>query len=165
MGPQVIRLPDGQLISVTPVFAGLFFKSHELSPPQHAIPAGWSIVIHTEDDHKPGDSSSPDPKEGDEHGAESKPAIHTYTKPTLQNDSLFISSVSMPASSEFKPAASPTRSSVSASWSAHTCMLGALTSFWVRKTVFKHEASPTVQATNCALVIYVLALFMSKPMG
>ncbi|KAK3486772.1 acyl-CoA N-acyltransferase [Neurospora hispaniola] len=109
MGPQVIRLPDGQLISVTPVFAGLFFKSHELSTPQHAIPAGWSIVIHTEDDHKPGDSSSHDAKEGDEHGAESKPAIHTYTKPTLQNDSLFISSVSMPASSEFKPAASPTR--------------------------------------------------------
>ncbi|KAH7625826.1 acyl-CoA N-acyltransferase [Sordaria sp. MPI-SDFR-AT-0083] len=107
--PQVIRLPDGQLISVTPVFAGLFFKSHELSTPQHAIPAGWSIVIQTEDDRKPADSSSPGPKKGDDHGAESKPAIHSYTKPTLQNDALFISSVSTPASSDFKPAASPTR--------------------------------------------------------
>jgi hypothetical protein len=35
--------------------------------------------------------------------------IHSYTKPTLQNDNLFISSISNPSSSEFKPAASPTR--------------------------------------------------------
>lgn len=112
MGPQVIHLPDGQHITVTPVFAGLFFKSNELSTHNNAFPIGWTIVIHTEDGsedqdgdigkgHRPG-SAGKSPTAG-------KPQIHSFTRPTLQHDSLFISSISNPSSSEFKPAASPTR--------------------------------------------------------
>ncbi|KAK0724626.1 acyl-CoA N-acyltransferase [Lasiosphaeris hirsuta] len=103
MGPQIIHLPDGQNITVTPVFAGLFFKSNDLSTHQNAFPPGWTIVIHTEDgdeDNKPAVADATD---------ENKPHIHSFTKPTLQHDSLFISSISNPSSIDFKPAASPTR--------------------------------------------------------
>ena len=34
---------------------------------------------------------------------------HRYRRPTLRNDALFISSISLPSNYEFKPAASPTR--------------------------------------------------------
>lgn len=99
MTPQIIHLPDGQNFTVTPVFAGLFFKSHELSTHTHAFPIGWSVVLHTEDD-------------GDDIGDgtdDEKQHIHPFTGPTLQNDKLFISSISSPSNNEFKPAASPSR--------------------------------------------------------
>ncbi|KAK4195546.1 acyl-CoA N-acyltransferase [Triangularia verruculosa] len=96
MGPQVIHLPDGQSYTVTPVFAGLFFKSNDLSVHHSAFPAGWTIVIHTVDDS---DDGSPD---RESH-------LHPFTNPTLQSDSLFISSISSPSSHDFKPAVSPSR--------------------------------------------------------
>ncbi|KAK3903794.1 N(6)-hydroxylysine O-acetyltransferase [Staphylotrichum tortipilum] len=88
MASQVVRLPDGQHITVKPVFAGLFFKSNELSH-DNAFPIGWTIVIHAE--------GAGDGNEG------------CARTPTLHHDSLFISSISNPSSSDFKPAASPTR--------------------------------------------------------
>ncbi|KAH8904145.1 hypothetical protein BR93DRAFT_164136 [Coniochaeta sp. PMI_546] len=99
MAPQIIHLPDGQNFTVTPVFAGLFFKSHELSTHTNAFPIGWSVVLHTEDDADDnGDGTDPE-----------KRHVHSFTRPTLQNDKLFISSISNPSSNDFKPAASPTR--------------------------------------------------------
>ncbi|KAK4120467.1 hypothetical protein N657DRAFT_658392 [Parathielavia appendiculata] len=107
MGPQVIHLPDGQRFTVTPVFAGLFFKSNELSTHHNAFPIGWTIVIHTEDDDNDDDEEG---KTNSTSGpSERKPHVHCFKKPTLHNDSLFISSISSPSSSDFKPAASPTR--------------------------------------------------------
>ncbi|KAF5542219.1 lysine n-acyltransferase, partial [Fusarium mexicanum] len=50
MAPQVIRLPDGQTFTVTPVFAGLGFKSHELNTHHNAFPVGWTVVLNTESD-------------------------------------------------------------------------------------------------------------------
>jgi hypothetical protein len=105
MGPQVIHLPDGQHFTVTPVFAGLFFKSAELSTHNNAFPVGWTIVIHTADDDDDGAVGT----SGAPGAVEKRPHHHTFTKPTLQHDSLFISSISSPSSQEFKPAASPTR--------------------------------------------------------
>ncbi|KAG7284617.1 hypothetical protein NEMBOFW57_009222 [Staphylotrichum longicolle] len=107
MGPQVIHLPDGQHITVTPVFAGLFFKSNELSTHNNAFPIGWTIVIHTEEAGEKNEKHTIADEGGPE--AEKKPHIHSFRKPTLQSDSLFISSISTPSSSEFRPAASPTR--------------------------------------------------------
>ena len=104
MPPQSIRLPDGQNITVTPVFAGLFFKSNELTTHQSAFPTGWTIVIHTEDSSHDGDGAAVGSPE-----SETRPHIHTFTRPTLQHDSLFISSISNPSTQDFKPAASPTR--------------------------------------------------------
>ncbi|EON95620.1 putative aerobactin siderophore biosynthesis protein iucb protein [Phaeoacremonium minimum UCRPA7] len=118
MGPSIIHLPDGQNFTVTPVFAGLFFKSHELSTHANAFPIGWTIVLHTEDEGE--DPQSPDlvavAVDGDGSPSSSpglkptrKTHIHSFSKPTLQNDNLFISSISNPSSNEFKPATSPTR--------------------------------------------------------
>lgn len=87
MMPSTIRLPDGQTFTVQPVFAGLFFKSHELSKHhQSPFPVGWTVVIHTEHENQ-----------------------HAFTKPTLQNDTVYISSISNPSSADFKEPASPTR--------------------------------------------------------
>ena len=102
MAPQIIHLPDGQNFTVKPVFAGLFFKSHELSTHNNAFPIGWSVVLHTEDDVD-------DDGEDTRGGAGEKRHVHSFTRPTLQNDKLFISSISNPSSNDFKPAASPTR--------------------------------------------------------
>lgn len=99
MVPQIIHLPDGQNFTVTPVFAGVFFKSHELSTHTNAFPIGWSVVIHTLED---------EPMENTAPGNESR-SVHSFTRPTLQNDKMFISSISNPSTTDFKPAASPTR--------------------------------------------------------
>ncbi len=86
MGSQIIHLPDGQHITVKPVFAGLFFKSNELSH-DNAFPIGWTIVIHTED---VGESDKGGPKlaEG-QAGAGGSPQstkgqyIHLFRRPSL----------------------------------------------------------------------------------
>ncbi|KAM7187689.1 N(6)-hydroxylysine O-acetyltransferase [Rhypophila sp. PSN 637] len=109
MGPQTIRLPDGRDITVTPVFAGLFFKANDLNTHHNAFPIGWTIVIHTEDERATHCVSENEHDHDGMDGVASSPQIHSYTRPTLHNDSLFISSVSNPSSNDFKPAASPTR--------------------------------------------------------
>ncbi|KAK4151724.1 N(6)-hydroxylysine O-acetyltransferase [Chaetomidium leptoderma] len=113
MGPQIIHLPDGQHITVTPVFAGLFFKSNELTAHNSAFPTGWTIVIHTEDGGDSDDggtntAAGQGPAEGVPK-LEKRPHLHSFREPTLQNDSIFISSISNPSNSDFRPAASPTR--------------------------------------------------------
>lgn len=113
---QIIHLPDGQSITVTPVFAGLFFKSNELTTHHSAFPIGWTIVIHTEDGT--GDNEDEQGADQGRRGtdrspqspkSDTRPHIHSFTRPTLQHDSLFISSISNPSSADFKPAVSPTR--------------------------------------------------------
>ncbi|KAK3317372.1 acyl-CoA N-acyltransferase [Cercophora scortea] len=134
MGPEIIHLPDGQNITVKPVFAGLFFKSNDLSH-QNAFPIGWTIVIHTEDDQDgsqnpasaPAPSTRPDLEER-------KTTIHSFTRPTLHNDSIFISSVSNPSSQDFKPAASPTRQIAMMLW---------VTLYW-----YFHQPAPPAALTT-----------------
>jgi len=114
MSPQVIHLPNGQNITVTPVFAGLFFKSNEPTTHSGVFPIGWTIVIHTEGgtvETEDGVSAFDSPHQGPDQGPrpDSKTQLHTFTRPTLQNDSLFISSISNPSNQDYKPAASPTR--------------------------------------------------------
>ncbi|KAL2260852.1 hypothetical protein VTK26DRAFT_5034 [Humicola hyalothermophila] len=128
MPPQIIHLPDGQSITVTPVFAGLFFKSNELTAHHSAFPIGWTIVIHTQDDE------SDDTEDGKEKAGEGSTHLHSFTKPTLQNDSLFISSISSPSSADFKPAASPTRQVAMMLW---------VTLYWY----FHQPAPPSTLAT------------------
>ncbi|KAH8882345.1 hypothetical protein GQ53DRAFT_753806 [Thozetella sp. PMI_491] len=144
MGPQVIHLPDGQNFTVTPVFAGLFFKSHELNTHPHAFPAGWTVVLHTEvdsgGDHEDAPRASEPASDGSAGEAaapkERKKQIQSYTKPTLQNDSFFISSISNPSSNDFKPAASPTR---------QIAMMLYVTLYW-----YFHQEQPAVTLTTPA---------------
>lgn len=118
MDPSTIHLPDGQTFTVQPVFAGLFFKSNELNKHhQSPFPIGWTIVIHTEDNSNNDDLMAVDPPANTmskdtkslRPSALHKSHAHTFTKPTLQSDSLYISSISNPSSADFKEPASPTR--------------------------------------------------------
>ncbi|KAJ9132276.1 Aerobactin siderophore biosynthesis protein iucB [Pleurostoma richardsiae] len=139
MGPSIIHLPDGQNFTVTPVFAGLFFKSHELNTHANAFPIGWTVVLHTEDGG--GDdygtalaaNELAGPVDRPEAKASRKPHIHSFTKPTLQSDNLFISSISSPSSGDFKPAASPTRQIAMMLW---------ITLYW-----YFHQPAPSTLLT------------------
>lgn len=120
----MLRLPDGQTYTVTPVFAGLFFKSHMLVTNPNAYPIGWTVVLNTQgesqDDsaafhhgHNHADANSHSDANPDDHPQAEDRGLRRrtspYKHPTLQNDNLFISSISTPSDSEFKPAASPSR--------------------------------------------------------
>ncbi|KAK3935379.1 acyl-CoA N-acyltransferase [Diplogelasinospora grovesii] len=136
MGPQIIHLPDGQNFTVTPVFAGLFFKYNELNTHNNAFPIGWTIVIHTEDDE---DEDGPrvdgtDGAANDTCVPGKEKHIRSFTKPTLQNDSIFISSISNPSSQDFKPAASPTRQVAMMLW---------VTLYW-----YFHQPAPSATLTT-----------------
>lgn len=101
MAPSTIHLPDGQTYTVQPVFAGLFFKSHDQTK-NHAssFPVGWTVVIHTQDHLGASDAESV---------AVDEPAVYSFTTPTLQNDAVYISSISIPSSADFKEPVSHTR--------------------------------------------------------
>lgn len=111
MNTSTICLPDGQTFTVQPVFAGLFFKSHELNRNhQSPFPIGWTIVIHTEHDGDDTANNNNNNNNNNNHHA------HSFTKPTLQNDTLYISSISNPSSADYKAPASPTRQIAALLW-------------------------------------------------
>ena len=119
MAPNVLHLPNGQTITVSGVYGGLYFKFDDLNIHQHAqMPPGWTIVLHSEDDEE---LDSEPPSNLDRDGESYRPRlthVHKYKKPTLQNDALFISSISNPSSSDFKPAVSPTRQIAMMLWAS-----------------------------------------------
>ena len=101
---NLVHLPNGQTITISPVFGGLFFKANDLNIHHAVFPPGWTIVLQSEDnddDHVlTTDNGEVLPK---------KHHVHRYRTPTLRNDALFISSISNPSTSDFKPASSPSR--------------------------------------------------------
>lgn len=121
---SVVHLPDGQTFVAQPVFGGLFFKSVDAFHRQTPFPAGWTIVLHTEVD-EPTPSGSPDGVAPDGNvngngageGGEVADAeedredrrVRKWTRPTLQNDTIFIASISNPSSMDFEPAKSMSR--------------------------------------------------------
>lgn len=139
---SIVHLPNGQTITVSPVFGGLSFKPTELNTHHAVFPPGWTIVLQTEE----GDDN------GGNHGAswmekiEQSPAgsrdsfpskkqhIHRFKSPTLHGDYLFISSISNPSNSEFKPASSPTRQIAMMLWA---------TLYW-----YFHQPEPNLRLTN-----------------
>lgn len=132
---QQLYLPNGQSLTVTPVFGGLFFRFNDMSLHSSVFPAGWTIIIQSEDfleDHDPQETGKP--AEGNTTPNKRHSHIHRFSKPTLHNDNLFISSISNPSSSEFKPAASPTRLIAMMLW----CTL-----YW-----YFHQTEPPLFITN-----------------
>ncbi|RYN41315.1 hypothetical protein AA0113_g6783 [Alternaria arborescens] len=127
---NVVHLPNGQNLTVTPVFGGLFFKSsdvHTHSP----FPPGWTVVLNSEDELA---TDEQEQQQQDEEELFPPRRIHRFKKPTLNGDHLYISSISNPSSSEFKPAASPTRQIAMMLWA---------TLYW-----YFHQPEPTLQVTN-----------------
>jgi N5-hydroxyornithine acetyltransferase len=122
MAPSIVHLPNGQNLTVTPVFGGLYFKSNELSSHHAPFPPGWTVVINTEDEEEDEDgllqprrpASEPPSRPGSRSTTPKLPGtkrnmVHRFTRPTMNRDHLFISSISQPSSSEYKPVSSPTR--------------------------------------------------------
>ena len=109
MAPTLVHLPNGQTITVSPVFAGLAFKANDLNIHHSVFPPGWTIILETsDDDHEEEDAQSP-PDEKEQIYGSSRRKVHSYKAPSLHNDHLFISSISNPSNTDFKPATSPTR--------------------------------------------------------
>jgi RimJ/RimL family protein N-acetyltransferase len=128
MAPSIVHLPNGHNLSVTPVFGGLAFKSVDAHSHHNIFPPGWTITIESEDDGAPLTPS-----------ADGTPThrVHSYKKPSLQGDHLFISSISNPPNehtpSHF-PASSPTRQIAMMLWA---------TLYW-----YFHQPEPDNRVTN-----------------
>ncbi|RMZ79896.1 hypothetical protein DV738_g2961, partial [Chaetothyriales sp. CBS 135597] len=115
MPHQHVILPNGQIYVVTPVFGGYTFKSTNQDVHHSAMPPGWTVVLQTEDEvdseelKKKSKISVTGVPEDDTTTKTTAIVAHRFTRPTLQNDCMFISSISMPSSSDFKGPTSPTR--------------------------------------------------------
>ncbi|KAF2159698.1 hypothetical protein M409DRAFT_60621 [Zasmidium cellare ATCC 36951] len=140
MAPSLVHLPNGQTLNVTPVFGGLFFKANDLNTHHNVFPPGWTIILNSEDDESDHKSveAVPDGQSPDEPFPEKplpkRPHIHRYKRPTLRHDHMFISSISNPASNEFRPPTSPTRQIAMMLWA---------TLYW-----YFHQQEPTQQITT-----------------
>jgi hypothetical protein len=108
--PTTVRLPNGHNLTVVPVFGGFFFKANELSVHTNAFPAGWTVIIQTEDYYESHFPQFGAQETGSGEAARDKRRhIHPFKEPTLCRDTLFISSISNPSSSDFRPPSSPSR--------------------------------------------------------
>lgn len=107
---DVIHLPNGHSLSVEPVFGGLFFKPSDQNMHSAVFPKGWTIILQSEElIDTPSSGEGGEARDVDGKSTPKKHHIHKFSKPTLQNDCLFISSISFPSASDFKAPASPTR--------------------------------------------------------
>ncbi|KAL9004132.1 MAG: hypothetical protein Q9188_003030 [Gyalolechia gomerana] len=52
MAPTLVHLPNGQTLTVSPVFAGFAFKSNDLNVRDSAFPPGWTIIIESQEDEE-----------------------------------------------------------------------------------------------------------------
>jgi len=120
---QHVHLPNGQTYTITPVFGGFTFKSTNLDLHHAALPPGWTVILQTEDEVDEMDERirrrskiTLDREPSDDQVPQKHVISHRFTRPTLQSDSLFISSISMPSSTDFKGPHSPTRNIAMMLW-------------------------------------------------
>jgi hypothetical protein len=112
-----VHLPNGHMLIVTPVFGGFTFKNQNQDLHHSAFPPGWTVILQTEDEIDEIDERirrrskvSLHMTSSDDTVANTKHTVaHRFTQPTLQNDSLYLSAISMPPSTDFKSPQSPTR--------------------------------------------------------
>lgn len=142
MPAQIVHLPNGQTYTVTPIFGGFTFKSNDLDIHHSAMPPGWTVNLSTEDELDEDDERIRRRSKiyigRGEEPPEAKTAkvarSHRFVRPTLQNDMLFISSVSVPSSSDFKTPASPSR---------HVAMM-----LWATLCWYFHKDPPSPHVTT-----------------
>lgn len=111
MAPSICHLPNGQNLTVTPVFGGVAFKANELANNRSTFPPGWTVVLNEEEDAEHEDAAVQQGQDENEPPVTQmkRHHIHRYKRPSLQNDHLFISTISSANTAEFKPPSSPTR--------------------------------------------------------
>lgn len=110
-------LPNGQRLTVLPVFGGFFFKSNDISLHSNVFPAGWTVILQTE--YARSEDSS-DESDEEIRGRQEKRTRHIfpYRQPTLQQDYLFISSISNPSSNDFQAPTSHVRQTAMMLWAS-----------------------------------------------
>ncbi|KHJ31803.1 putative siderophore biosynthesis protein [Erysiphe necator] len=114
-----VRLPNGQSLTVRPVFGGFLFKPDELNVQNSTFPAAWTVILQTEDIiQEDGFSSDHVDQKPDEILEKKARYTHPYRRPTLQSDSLFISSISNPSSHDFSTQNSSSRQIVMMLWTS-----------------------------------------------
>jgi N5-hydroxyornithine acetyltransferase len=105
------------------------------------MPPGWTVILQTEDlvEDNIERRKSRTPLDGPRETSETvhkHTVTHRFTKPTIQSDSMFISSISIPSSSDFKNTASPTR---------HIAMM-----VWATLSWYFHKDPPNPHALSDA---------------
>jgi N5-hydroxyornithine acetyltransferase len=115
-----VHLPNGQNLTVSPVFGGLFFRVNDLATNHSPFPPGWTIVLNSEDsdDDKDDGGGASSANESEPRTPRKQQFVHRYKKPTLQNDHIYISSISNPNSNDWNPARSPTRQIAMMLWAS-----------------------------------------------
>ncbi|KAL3426684.1 hypothetical protein PVAG01_00193 [Phlyctema vagabunda] len=118
--PAVVRLPNGQTLTVAPVFGGYFFRFNDLNIHSNTFPPGWTVILQSEDysDEHLTEEDGADHAELSGMPNQRRHHIHPYRTPTLHNDNLFISSISSPSNSDYKPPTSPTRAIAMMLWAS-----------------------------------------------
>jgi hypothetical protein len=129
---NIVHLPNGQTLSITPVFGGLFFKANDLLNTNSPFPPGWTIILNSEDELEPEALEQQEQDEDDDNSATHR--VHRFRRPTLNGDHLYISSISNPSSNDYKAAASPTRQIAMMLWASL---------YW-----YFHQPEPQLQVTN-----------------
>lgn len=129
MVSQTCHLPNGQTFTVTPIFGGVNFKSNDLGLQHSALPPGWTIVISTNRRPEPEQDAQDDGKSGQDDSDDSRSS--RFIRPTLGQDSFYISAIVNPPSSEYKPVSSPTR---------QIAMM-----VWVTLSWYFHQPEPNLQ--------------------
>ncbi|KAJ5824053.1 Acyl-CoA N-acyltransferase [Penicillium robsamsonii] len=126
------HLPNGLTFDVSPVFGGVSFKSTDFNiRHKSTFPPGWTIIINTERTRKKekDDPESENPRDVDD-------SFGRFTTPTLTHDSLYISYIVNPPTSEFKSVTSPTRQIAMMLWA---------TLWW-----YFHEPEPDLRLETAA---------------
>ena len=113
MAPSTVHLPNGQTLTVSPIFGGLSFKANDLNLHHAIFPPGWTIIIETIEDLDDNDDKG---NGSDEDYTPKRSRTRRFKAPTLRDDNLFISSISNPSNIDFKPATSPTRQTAMMLW-------------------------------------------------
>ncbi|KAL4934279.1 acyl-CoA N-acyltransferase [Aspergillus undulatus] len=85
------HLPNGIQINVTPVFGGFRFQAKSREE-YDSIPPEWTVCLSTKKNSSSDDTGS-----------------RLFTDPSLNDDVLYVSSMSMPSSQDLKPSSAPTR--------------------------------------------------------
>ncbi|KOC07718.1 siderophore biosynthesis protein [Aspergillus flavus AF70] len=110
MRHNACHLPNGQLISVSPVFGGLTFRIHDAHLDRSLLPPGWTIVLYTRQHNQEKEKSDGAPDRAREAGkGDDQSHSSRFTAPTLHDDCLYLSAIISPPNSENKPATSASR--------------------------------------------------------
>ncbi|KAJ5206798.1 Acyl-CoA N-acyltransferase [Penicillium cf. griseofulvum] len=125
-------LPNGLTFDVSPVFGGVTFKSTDFNiHHKSTFPPGWTIIINTEKTRKT-EQDDPDT----EKPRDPEDSFGRFTTPTLTRDSLYISYIVNPPTSDFKSVTSPTR---------HIAMM-----LWATLSWYFHEPEPDLHVETAA---------------